>query len=195
MVFTDPPYNVGLKYNEYSENKTRQEYRAFCIKWFDVLKVYSKGKIIITTGKNNLGMWFGIDEPREVAIWVHKNGVTGGRVSNLSLWEPIVFFGKYDRNSRPNNLFEYELKRQDTGVTGKEHSCPKQVEMIADIISSYSDRSDLWVDVFQGSGTTIIACEKTNRRCYGMEIDSHYCDVIIKRWEDYTGKKAKKIDG
>ena len=40
-------------------------------------------------------------------------------------------------------------------------------------------------------GSTLIACEKTNRNCYGMEIDPHYCDVIVKRWEDYTGKKAK----
>ena len=49
-------------------------------------------------------------------------------------------------------------------------------------------------DPFIGSGSTLIACEKTNRKCYGMEIDPHYCDVIIKRWEDYTGKVAK-LDG
>ena len=47
-------------------------------------------------------------------------------------------------------------------------------------------------DPFIGSGTTLIACEKTNRKCYGMEIDPHYCDVIVKRWEDYTGKTATK---
>jgi methylase of polypeptide subunit release factors len=47
------------------------------------------------------------------------------------------------------------------------------------------------LDVFLGSGSTLIACEKTNRKCYGMEIDPIYCDVIIKRWEDYTGKKAE----
>ena len=47
------------------------------------------------------------------------------------------------------------------------------------------------LDPFLGSGSTLIACEKTNRKCYGMELDPHYCDVIIKRWEDYTGKVAK----
>ena len=47
------------------------------------------------------------------------------------------------------------------------------------------------VDPFLGSGSTLIAYEKTNRKCYGMEIDPHYCDVIIKRWEDYTGGEAK----
>ena len=46
------------------------------------------------------------------------------------------------------------------------------------------------LDLFLGSGTTLIACEKTNRKCYGMELDEHYCDVIINRWQNYTGKKA-----
>jgi len=48
-------------------------------------------------------------------------------------------------------------------------------------------------DPFLGSGSTLIACEKTKRKCYGMEIDPHYCDVTIKRWENYTGQKAKKL--
>ena len=50
------------------------------------------------------------------------------------------------------------------------------------------------VDPFLGSGSTLIACEKTNRKCYGMEIDPHYCDVIVKRWEDYTGNKAERFE-
>ena len=47
------------------------------------------------------------------------------------------------------------------------------------------------VDLFLGSGSTLIAAEKTNRKCYGMELDPKYCDVIVKRWEDFTGKKAE----
>ena len=49
-------------------------------------------------------------------------------------------------------------------------------------------------DPFLGSGSTLIACEKTNRKCYGMEIDPHYCDVIVKRWEEYTGNKAERVE-
>ena len=47
-------------------------------------------------------------------------------------------------------------------------------------------------DAFLGSGSTLIAAEKTKRKCYGMELDPKYCDVIVKRWEDYTGKKATR---
>jgi len=50
------------------------------------------------------------------------------------------------------------------------------------------------MDYFLGSGSTLIACEKTNRRCFGLELDPHYCDVIIKRWEDYTEETAV-LDG
>lgn len=51
------------------------------------------------------------------------------------------------------------------------------------------------LDLFGGSGSTLIACEKTNRACYIMEFEPHYCDVIVKRWEDFTGKKAELING
>ncbi len=50
------------------------------------------------------------------------------------------------------------------------------------------------LDLFGGSGSTLIACEKLGRRCFMMEIDEHYCDVIIKRWEDFAGKQAVKLD-
>ena len=50
------------------------------------------------------------------------------------------------------------------------------------------------IEPFLGSGSTLIACEKTNRVCYGMELDEKYCDVIIKRWEQFTGNKAELIN-
>ena len=56
-----------------------------------------------------------------------------------------------------------------------------------------TDRGDNILDPFAGSGTTLIAAEKTGRKCYGIEIDPRYCDVIIKRWEQFTGKQATKL--
>ncbi len=193
MIFTDPPYNLNYKYNNYRDDKTREEYFHFCSIWFKLLNMFSNGKIIITIGKQNLGLWYSMGEPTEIAVWIHKNGVSGGRVSNLSLWEPIIFYGKHDRNSRANNLFEYDLKRQLIGETGNEHSCPKQVQMIMDIVKSYSREKKLILDIFGGSGTTLIACEQLNRKCFMMEIDPIYCDVIVNRWEIFTKRKAKKI--
>ncbi len=60
-------------------------------------------------------------------------------------------------------------------------------------IEACTDAGERVYDAFLGSGSTLIACEKTERRCFGMEIDPHYCDVILKRWEDFTGDKAKRV--
>ena len=73
------------------------------------------------------------------------------------------------------------------------HPCPKPIALIEAFIVPQTDDGGIVLDVFLGSGSTLIACEKTNRICYGMEIDPKYCDVIIKRWEDYTGREAEKI--
>ena len=77
------------------------------------------------------------------------------------------------------------------GGEKKKHPTQKPLEVIKWCIELEKDAKNI-LDVFLGSGTTLIACEKTNRKCYGMELDPHYCDVIVKRWEEYTGKKAHK---
>jgi len=70
------------------------------------------------------------------------------------------------------------------------HPTMKPVSLVKRFIESSSKKNEIVADLFLGSGTTMIVCEKTNRKCYGMELDPHYCDVIIKRWEDYTGQTA-----
>jgi DNA modification methylase len=73
------------------------------------------------------------------------------------------------------------------------HPTQKKVEMIEFYVEISSKDKELISDVFLGSGSTLIACEKTNRKCYGMEIDPHYCSVIIERWQNFTGQKASKV--
>ena len=70
----------------------------------------------------------------------------------------------------------------------------KPVELIERALENSSKAGDIILDTFGGSGSTLIACEKTGRAARLMELDPIYCDVIVKRWEDYTGKKAKLID-
>ena len=70
----------------------------------------------------------------------------------------------------------------------------KPIKLFARQIKNSSRIDEIVLDLFGGSGTTIIACEQLNRKAYLMEFDPHYVDVIIKRWEDFTGKKAVKIN-
>jgi DNA modification methylase len=72
------------------------------------------------------------------------------------------------------------------------HPTQKPVELISYAIVNSSKSGDVVLDLFMGSGSALIACEKTHRVSYGMELDPKYVDVIVKRWEDFTGKKAKK---
>lgn len=73
------------------------------------------------------------------------------------------------------------------------HPTQKPVRLMANLINDFTEENNNIIDCYAGSGSTIIACEQTNRSCYAMEIDPHYCDVTVKRWETYTGKKAVKL--
>ena len=75
------------------------------------------------------------------------------------------------------------------------HPTQKPVGLLINILNDYSDINNNILDLYGGSGSTLIACEETNRNCYMMELDPYYCQVIINRWEEFTGKKAEKIGG
>jgi len=87
-------------------------------------------------------------------------------------------------------LWKINREKMDTG-----HGTQKPVECMARPIKNNSRKLDIICDPFLGSGTTLIAAEQLNRKCYGMELDEKYCDVIIKRWEQFTGKQAKHENG
>ena len=103
--------------------------------------------------------------------------------------EPCLYFKpkgktlKWCGASTENTIWEI-----DTDGRNKLHPTQKPVALGVKAISNH--KADIVLDVFLGSGSTLIACEKTGRKCYGMEIDPHYCDVIVKRWEQFTGGKA-----
>ena len=86
----------------------------------------------------------------------------------------------------------WELSRGDTSKYV--HPTQKPVQLIEKAIKNSSKSGDIVIDCFGGSGSTLIACEKTNRKCYMMELDPKYIDRIVKRWEQYTGQKAEKLN-
>ena len=129
-------------------------------------------------------------------------------VRNQIIWGKNTFawgFGRYKFQHEPifychikgksDNWYgdksQSTLWLENKPVANKLHPTMKPVEIVLRATDNSSKEGDLVLALFLGSGSTLIACEKTGRKCYGMEIDPHYCDVIIKRWEDYTGKVAK----
>jgi len=93
-------------------------------------------------------------------------------------------------NTHDNMTEVWQFER----VKGEErhgHATPKPVEMMERVMKSSAPIGAITIEPFLGSGSTLIGAEKTGRKCYGMELDPKYCDVIVKRWEDFTGKKAE----
>ena len=82
----------------------------------------------------------------------------------------------------------------EQGEIIKEHPATFPVQLPAEYIKAMTNESDSVIEPFGGSGSTLIACEQLNRKCYMCELDPHYCDVIIQRWENFTGQKAVKLD-
>ena len=186
MVFTDPPYGIGYEYESYKDI-SGDDYEDFCNKWFNILKEMVDF-IVISTGWKYNRFWQN-KEPSDNFYWICRNKMTGGSASHFRKCEPILIWGK------PYKRYDFDFFEQTTQIekelNGK-HSCPKPVDLIKNILDGCVNGGNI-LDVFGGSGTTLIACEKTNRKCFMMEIDEHYCTVIIERWQKYTGKTAEKI--
>ena len=93
-----------------------------------------------------------------------------------------------------NDVWHFERTSSVERELCGEHATPKPIALCGRAIKSSSRENESVLDVFGGSGSTIIACEQLDRTCYMMELDPKYCDVIIKRWETLTGEKAVKIN-
>jgi DNA modification methylase len=95
-------------------------------------------------------------------------------------------------NNTHDNMTEVWQFERVKGADRHGHATPKPVDMMERVMKSSAPTEAVTIEPFLGSGSTLIGAEKTGRKCYGMELDPKYCDLVVKRWEDYTGKKANK---
>lgn len=127
---------------------------------------------------------------RECLVWA-KNTFALGRQDYQWRHEPCLYGWKdgaahnWYSDRKQSTVLEF-----DKPSANAEHPTMKPVGLMAYLIQNSTKRGDTVLDVFGGSGSTLIACEETGRKCLSMELDPHYCDVIIARWEELTGEKA-----
>lgn len=128
---------------------------------------------------------------RHILNWV-KNCATFslGRLDYDYQHEPILFTWVKTHKRKKEGAFQTSVWAVDKPMKNKEHPTMKPVALPTCAILNHSDSGDIVADPFLGSGTTLIAAEQNNRKCYGMEISPAYCDVIVQRWEKLTGKTA-----
>jgi DNA modification methylase len=146
--------------------------------------VYGALKNLVVWVKDNAGMGAFYRSQHEL-VFVFKRGSQGHR-NNVQL-------GQFGRNR--SNIWRYPgagsfARRDEEGNLLALHPTVKPVAMVADAILDCSARGDIVLDAFLGSGTTLIAAERTGRRCYGMELDPVYADTIVRRWQKLSGSSA-----
>ena len=189
MVFTDPPYGINYS-SKNSGYKTSNN--------FDVIKndengvdlnlVFSFDCIKVIFGANcfpsklpHRGRWL---------VWYKR-----GDGAEKALGSPFEL-AWIDTESGFDRFYKVVHGGFVNSDGGKRlHPTQKPVKLFVSILDDLAENKNNIVDLFLGSGTTLLACEKTNRKCYGMELDEKYCDVIINRWEQFTGLKATIING
>jgi DNA modification methylase len=186
MVFTDPPYGIGYEYDEHQDNDNDANSQLV----WDVFALHDCGKVW-TPGLMNLARDIDRFGKTKVAVWHKKFAMAGNGIGGASTWEPILIINPQKKGLNNDVLVIKTDKEFVDGINLRElHSCPKPVGLYEELINSLSEPKSIIFEPFCGSGTTLIASEKTSRKCFGMEMSPRYCDVIVKRWEEFTGKKA-----
>ena len=135
----------------------------------------------------------------EPCLYGWKDGAShtwnGGRKQTTAM-EAIDLMNEEDLRKAYKELVEQldtSVIYENKPAKNKEHPTMKPIKLMARLIRNSSNVGDIIIDLFGGSGSTLIACEQIGRKCYMNELDPHYCDVIIQRWEKFTGKKAERI--
>jgi DNA modification methylase len=206
LVFTDPPYNVN--YEGYTEEKlkikndkmTPEKFQAFLEDTFASYRMAVKdgGSLYVCHPSlfqrefQNAMEKAGF-EVRCQIIWA-KNTFAWGFGRYKFQHEPI-FYAYVRGESDPwyGDKSQSTLWEEKKPAANRLHPTMKPVELVSRAIYNSSKAGDLVLDLFGGSGTTLIAAEKLHRRCFLSELDPVYCDVIVKRWEQFTGSKADLI--
>lgn len=207
MVFTDPPYNVDYGANKHhpswnirpieNDAQTPAAWENFCKKLFERLKENCVGDIYMwgAPGPEGMKMRLWLVEMgchwSATIIW-KKQQLVLSPAKYQRIYEPC-FYGWFDKSSFVADRKQTEHWEFDRPHVSELHPTMKPLALCGEGIKNSSSTGQIVMDLFGGSGSTLIACEKLDRKCYMMEIDPAYCDVIVKRWEDFTGKKAELI--
>lgn len=208
MVFTDPPYGVNIRGGSKSNKSIAGDQTQVAIPFsFDLaVEVATKddARFYFCGGELNLSLYEKLFDkylrqlPRHI-IWV-KNGFTL-KPNNYHNQYEIIYFGFKPKGGGADKWYSGRTEEEASDVWKIKRDAPssylhptqKPIELSARAIRNSSPIGAIIYDPFGGSGSTLIACEQLDRVCYMAEIDEHYCDVIIKRWENLTGQKAVKI--
>ena len=203
LLITDPPYNVNYegktkeKLKIQNDKKEDTSFRDFLTDAFICADTYMKpGAVFYIWHADSEGFNFRTAcinanwKVRQCLIW-NKNTMVMGRQDYQWKHEPCLYGWEdgashlWASDRKQTTVIDYNKPNRNA-----DHPTMKPVGLFDYQIKNNTKGSDIVLDLFAGSGTTVIACEQNKRKARVMELDEHYCDVIIKRWENLTGKEA-----
>ncbi len=210
VLCTDPPYGVAVAESKRNfrmltkdkdivgdQLQSDSQYRQFSKEWLEALVPY--------LAKKNSAYIFNADK----MVWSLRDGMadSGFKIAQLLVWvkqqsvigrldyapqHELIVYGWHGthlfRRSKDKSVLFYPRPNKS-----KLHPTTKPIGLVRRLVLNSTQIGKVVFDGFLGSGTTLLACEQTKRRCFGIELDSEYCQTIIRRWEKMTGKKAKRI--
>jgi DNA modification methylase len=212
MVFTSPPYNADAKAGQgdifnkkksvklyadgYSDNLPSQAYVDFAASVLEVCFAVTDGFIFWNVSYNAKSRFEYIQQISgrlpylvEQICW-KKSSTIPFKGSLMRDWEPIYVFSTNKQPVAVKEVTSNFWQVSNTGAQAENHKACFPVDLPERGIAIVAKNTGIVLDLFGGSGSTLIACEKTARDCRMMELDPKYCDVIIKRWQDFTGECA-----
>jgi DNA modification methylase len=208
-MWTDPPYGVSYTGKTKDaltiDNDDASGLETLLVAAFavadDVLVegapiyiAHPAGRQSVTFGRSFLDRGWRL---HQTLVWV-KNTIVLGHSDYHYKHEPILYGyklgqGRFGRGGKHwfggnDQASVFEVARP---MASPDHPTSKPVELVIGCLRNSTKRGDLVYEPFMGSGSTLIAAEQLNRRCYGLEIDPRYCDVVVRRWQEFTGQKAE----
>lgn len=217
MVFTSPPYNADTKVGDgdifnskkskklyaegYADKLDSESYVQFAKDVLEMCFMFTEGFIFWNVSYNANSRFEYISQVSnrlpfliEQICW-KKSSTIPFKGSMMRDWEPVYLFSTEKTSLGLSEVVSNYWPVSNTNSQQKTHKACFPVELPEKAISLVKKKTGIVFEPFGGSGSTLIACEKTNRKCFIMELDPHYVDVIIARWENFTGKKAELING
>jgi len=186
-VVTDPPYGMKFRSNHRKQKHADIDGDQDARLLQHAVAIEADHSVYAWCRWDNLQ---DITKPRSLITWVKNNWSMGNLEHEHARQTEVCAFypGKNHRwiNGRPTDFVQHDRTTNDL------HPTQKPVALMAEVIGW---TEGVVYDPFLGSGTTLIAAEQLGRKCYGMEISPQYCDVIVKRWENFTGNKARLEHG
>lgn len=194
-VITDPPYNIGFKYNEYDDKMSDEQY-------MEMIGSLKNEKLAIIHYPEETMRYFvpSLGIPDEVNVWAYNSNLPSRQSRLINYYNTIPDYNKVlQPYKNPNDKrIKAQIAKGRTGVrsydwfsdiqlvknvskTKYNHPCPVPVKLMERIILLTTNEGDTVIDPFMGSGTTGIACLNTNRNFIGYEIDTHYFDMAQER--------------